>query len=70
MALNAVTLNQDNVVMDGHHKMRACKELGFPVTSTSRNFRDSSEDGIHGQKTSCGAPGQDQIYFPLGQRSL
>jgi hypothetical protein len=22
--------------MDGHHEMRACKELGFPVTSTSR----------------------------------
>jgi hypothetical protein len=31
-------LNQDNVVVDGRHRVRACKELGFPVTFNV-NFR-------------------------------
>ena len=30
--LMPIILNQDNVVLDGHHRMRACKELGFKVT--------------------------------------
>ena len=38
--LMPIILNQDNVVLGGHHRMRACKELGFPVTLNVKNFRD------------------------------
>ncbi|MGB8937982.1 MAG: hypothetical protein WCC17_23070, partial [Candidatus Nitrosopolaris sp.] len=33
-----IILNQDNVVLDGHHRMRACKELGFKVTYNVKDF--------------------------------
>jgi hypothetical protein len=33
-----IILNQDNVVPDGHHRMRAYKEIGFPVTINVKNF--------------------------------
>jgi hypothetical protein len=33
-----IILNQDNVVLDGHYRMRTCKELGFPVTINVKNF--------------------------------
>ena len=32
--------SQDNVVLDGHHRLRACKELGLPVTYNVKNFTD------------------------------
>jgi hypothetical protein len=31
--LNPIILNQDNIRLDGHHRMRACHELGLPTTS-------------------------------------
>jgi hypothetical protein len=33
-----IILNQDNVVLDGHHRLKACKELGFPITYYVKNF--------------------------------
>jgi hypothetical protein len=36
--LMPIILNQDNVVLDGHHRMRACKELGFPVIHNVKDF--------------------------------
>lgn len=38
--LMPIILNQDNVVLDGHHRLRACKELGLPVTYNVKNFTD------------------------------
>jgi len=31
---------QDNVVLDGHHRLRACKELGIPVSYNTKDFTD------------------------------
>jgi hypothetical protein len=31
-------LNKDNVVLDGHRRLRACNELGLPVTHNVKNF--------------------------------
>jgi ParB-like chromosome segregation protein Spo0J len=36
--LMPIILNQDSVVLDGHHRMRACKELGFPVRYDIKDF--------------------------------
>jgi ParB-like chromosome segregation protein Spo0J len=36
--LMPIIINQDNVVLDGHHRLRACYELGFPVTYYTKNF--------------------------------
>lgn len=33
-----VTLNQDNVILDGQHRMRACTELGIPAIYAVRDF--------------------------------
>jgi len=33
-----IILNQDNVVLDGHHRLRACKELGIPIDYNKRDF--------------------------------
>jgi ParB-like chromosome segregation protein Spo0J len=38
--LMPIVLNQDHVVLDGHHRMRACKELGIPISFTTRNYKD------------------------------
>lgn len=36
--LMPIILNQDNVVLDGHHRLRACKELGLSVSYTTKDF--------------------------------
>jgi hypothetical protein len=33
-----VVLNQDNVVLDGHHRVRACQELNLPLAWSSKDF--------------------------------
>ena len=33
-----VVLNQDNVVLDGHHRIRACQELHLPISYTKKDF--------------------------------
>jgi hypothetical protein len=33
-----IILNQDNVVLDGHHRLRACKELGIPISFSKKDF--------------------------------
>jgi len=35
-----VIVNKDNVILDGHHRFRACKELGIPLQFTTKNFED------------------------------
>ncbi len=44
--LMPITLNQDNVVLDGHHRLRACKELGFPVSYATKDFTDRPLDEL------------------------
>jgi ParB-like chromosome segregation protein Spo0J len=36
--LMPIILNQDNIVLDGHHRLRACKELGLAVTYITKDF--------------------------------
>ena len=36
--LMPIIVNQHNVVLDGHQRMRACKELGFKVTYNVKDF--------------------------------
>lgn len=33
-----IILNQDNVVLDGHHRIKACNELGVTVTYKVEDF--------------------------------
>jgi hypothetical protein len=33
-----IVINQDSVVLDGHHRMRACKELGLKVSYNTKDF--------------------------------
>jgi hypothetical protein len=33
-----IVLNQDNVVLDRHHRLRACKELGIPISYSKKDF--------------------------------
>jgi ParB-like chromosome segregation protein Spo0J len=36
--LMPIILNQDKVVLDGHNRLRACIELGFPVSYSIKDF--------------------------------
>lgn len=36
--LMPIVLNQDRVVLDGHHRLRACRELGIPIVYTIKDF--------------------------------
>jgi ParB-like chromosome segregation protein Spo0J len=33
-----IVLNQDNVILYGHHRLRACKELGIPISYSKKDF--------------------------------
>jgi hypothetical protein len=33
-----IVINQDHVVLDGHHRLHACHELGIPVGYTIKDF--------------------------------
>jgi ParB-like chromosome segregation protein Spo0J len=35
-----IIINQNNVVLDGHHRLRACKEIGIPISYNTRDFTD------------------------------
>jgi len=41
-----IVLNQDNVILDGHHCLRACKELGIPVSYSIRDFTGKHLDEL------------------------
>ena len=36
--LASVVLNQENVVLDGHHRLRACAELDIPASCLKKDF--------------------------------
>jgi ParB-like nuclease domain len=36
--LMPITINQDNIVLDGHHRLRACKELGISAIYDVKDF--------------------------------
>src|SRR5262249_25433932 len=33
-----IVLNQDNVILDGHHRFQACQELGIPIRIDKKDF--------------------------------
>ena len=33
-----IVLNQDNVILDGHHRFKACQELGIPIRIDKKDF--------------------------------
>jgi hypothetical protein len=35
-----IIINQNNVVLDGHHRLRACRELGISISYEMRDFTD------------------------------
>ena len=42
----AIIVNQKGIILDGVHRYRACKELGVPIKSTTRLFKDPSEEKL------------------------
>jgi ParB-like chromosome segregation protein Spo0J len=36
-----IDVNQDGIILDGHHQFRACEELKIEPTITRREFKDS-----------------------------
>jgi hypothetical protein len=44
--LMPIILNQDNVVLDGHHRLKACKELGIPITYSTKDFMNRPLDEL------------------------
>lgn len=39
-----VVLNQDNVVLDGHHRLQACAELDIKASCLKKDFRVTTLD--------------------------
>ena len=39
-----VVVNKQGIVVDGHHRFRACKELGIPLQFQTKEFKDSLEE--------------------------
>jgi 16S rRNA G966 N2-methylase RsmD len=39
-----VIVNKQGIVLDGHHRFRACKELGIPLQYHTEEFKDSLEE--------------------------
>jgi ParB-like chromosome segregation protein Spo0J len=39
-----VIVNKQGIVLDGHHRFRACKELGIPLQFQTKVFKDSLEE--------------------------
>jgi ParB-like chromosome segregation protein Spo0J len=39
-----IIINEQGVVLDGHHRFRACKELGFPLQYLTKECKDSLEE--------------------------
>jgi hypothetical protein len=39
-----VIVNKQGIVLDGHHRFRACKELGIPLQFQTEEFNDSLEE--------------------------
>jgi ParB-like chromosome segregation protein Spo0J len=41
-----IIVNQDNVVLDGYHRLMACKELGIPIICSVIDFTDRFQDEL------------------------
>jgi ParB-like chromosome segregation protein Spo0J len=39
-----VIVNKQGIVLDGHHRFRACKELGIPLQYHTKEFKDSLDE--------------------------
>jgi len=50
--LMTIILNQDNVILDGHHRIRACEELELVPTYTVKDFTDRPPQAHAARSTS------------------
>ena len=41
-----ITLNHNNVVLDGHHRLKACRELGIPAICSVKDFTNRPIDEL------------------------
>jgi ParB-like chromosome segregation protein Spo0J len=39
-----IVINKQGIVLDGHHRFQACKELGIPLKYQTKEFEDSLEE--------------------------
>ena len=39
-----IVVNKQGIVLDGHHRFQACKELGIPLKYQTKEFKDSLEE--------------------------
>ena len=44
--LDSIVVNQQEVILDGVHRYLACKELGIPIKSITRQFNRSFEEKL------------------------
>lgn len=42
-----VVVNQNGVVLDGHHRFRACQELGIPIKTEKKEFENKIDEEIY-----------------------
>lgn len=44
--VNPVIINKDNIILDGHNRFKACKELGIPLRTIRQDFDDELDEMI------------------------
>jgi ParB-like nuclease domain len=42
-----IDINKEGVVLDGHHRYRACKELGIKPITVTKDFPDKLSETLH-----------------------
>jgi len=43
----AITINQNGIVLDGHHRLRACQELGIEPRIEYKSFASNLDEKLH-----------------------
>ena len=56
--LYPIIVNQDGVVLDGHHRFRICQELGIEVEYKVKEFEDKVEEQVFVTKSNLSGKGR------------